>query len=326
MEAEWLCLKENLRPALSTLALMPDSSHFFESSEQHHLTIYHVKKDQLNFFQKKDLLVVDRLESDKNYQQVLWVPTQNKCESLGLLAKGLELLSDDGWLIFSCANDRGAKSYMSHLKKIFPQAEFESKHKCRYAMLFKNQAKGREQLQEWSDAYKMQKNDWGYFSFPGIYGWNKIDRGSELLLETLPDLSGVGADLGAGYGYLSCEIFKSNNLEKMYLVENDLRALMCSRENLASYTCDFFWKDIRGEELEIKNVDFVVMNPPFHQADDIDYALGRSFIHQAKTILKKNGRLFMVANQFLAYEDLLLECFGGFKKVLQKDGFKVLHA
>ena len=48
------------------------------------------------------------------------------------------------------------------------------------------------------------------YSKPGIYGWQKIDRGSALLIEQLSDvLASMArapkrlADLGCGYGYLS---------------------------------------------------------------------------------------------------------------------------
>ena len=44
--------------------------------------------------------------------------------------------------------------------------------------------------------------DLGLWSQPGVFSWDRIDPGSALLAQGLPHLSGDGADLGCGVGFL----------------------------------------------------------------------------------------------------------------------------
>lgn len=49
--------------------------------------------------------------------------------------------------------------------------------------------------------------DGRFVSRPGVFAWDRIDPASALLVEHLPTtLAGHGADLGAGFGYLSAEV------------------------------------------------------------------------------------------------------------------------
>ena len=49
----------------------------------------------------------------------------------------------------------------------------------------------------------------GLWSQPGVFSWNRIDPGSALLAQTLPALSGKGADFGCGVGYLAHTVLAS---------------------------------------------------------------------------------------------------------------------
>lgn len=265
---------------------------------------------------------------------VLFVPTRQRVESLALLARGLLNLAENGVLMFACANTQGAGGFVSHLKEVFPQIEVESSRKCRWialpAALVGDAA--RSALTGWLRAAgKTTVEGTEFVSLPGIYGWNKIDRGSELLIDTLPDLEGPGADLGAGYGYLSHRVLsRSRRVTSLKLVEADQRALACARENLEPWNglCDFLWLDVTAPACRrsLDRLSWIVMNPPFHAGSRTNVELGHEFIKTAASALNPGGTLFMVANAFLAYEDLLQSMFTRVERVLTQDGFKVLHA
>ena len=52
---------------------------------------------------------------------------------------------------------------------------------------------------------------------PGIFGWDKIDQGSKLLINHISnDLYGHGADFGCGYGFLSDYLLKNNSKIKSF--------------------------------------------------------------------------------------------------------------
>ena len=68
------------------------------------------------------------------------------------------------------------------------------------------------------------------------------------------------------------------------------------------------------------------MNPPFHQGRAADPSLGRKFIQAASRLLTPQGKLWMVANRHLPYENTMTECFRNVDTIAMDAGFKVFHA
>lgn len=263
------------------------------------------------------------------YDLAICVPTRQRIESLALIAHAWLSLKPEGRLLFACSNDQGARGYLSYLKEVFPELEAESKSKCRYALLGPAHRQRPEILQRWIEAAKPQTiPDTKLVGAPGIFGWNKVDRGSELLMEVVPPLSGTGADIGSGYGYLSHSVLsRSPEVASIHLIEAEARALECARINLASFQekCQFHWLDVTKEPLP-QQLDWVVMNPPFHEGQATNAQLGQFFIDVAARSLRAGGDLYLVANQFLAYEGILDRHFKTNNRLVENDGFKVIHA
>ena len=164
-------------------------------------------------------------------------------------------------------------------------------------------------------------------SQPGLYGWDKIDAGSSLLAQHLPDsFSGEVADFGCGYGYLSREISRRLNGQALHCIDNDRRAVAACKQNLTQGTkAHFHWLDLEQEGLPCK-VQTVVTNPPFHQEAKSKPELGIQFLEKASKALVNDGQLWMVANCSLNYEDCLEALFESHREVARKNGFKVLWA
>ena len=74
------------------------------------------------------------------------------------------------------------------------------------------------------------------------------------------------------------------------------------------------------------DLDFVVMNPPFHDGGAEDRRLGQAFIRQAAAMLKKGGVLWLVANRHLPYEADITAAFKRSRPVADKGGYKVIEA
>lgn len=266
---------------------------------------------------------------------ILMVATRQRQETLGYIAKALLTMGPETRFIFACANAQGAPGFMSQIKELNSDLEIESGNKCRLVDLRRSDIRHPEILQTWlADAGAAFVAGTEFHTVPGIYGWNKVDRGSELLASTLPALSGIGYDLGAGYGYLSHAVLSADQnfaVEKVHLVEADRRALACAQENLQPWAgrAEFHWRDVVGERTELlggARADWIVMNPPFHEGRSTDADLGGEFISTAAQLLKKDGQLFLVANSFLPYEKIMAERFRKSSRVLETDGFKVIHA
>jgi 16S rRNA (guanine1207-N2)-methyltransferase len=161
---------------------------------------------------------------------------------------------------------------------------------------------------------------------PGIFSWDRLDPGTALLLANLPPLKGRGADLGCGLGILSRAILGSPAVTALTLVEVDRRAVEMAQRNVADPRATIVWADIRAAGTVPGSLDFVVMNPPFHDGGTEDQALGRTFIARAAEALRKGGTLWLVANAHLPYETALGAAFRDVSVTIQAGGYRVYEA
>lgn len=168
----------------------------------------------------------------------------------------------------------------------------------------------------------------GFVTRPGVFSADGVDPASALLAQSLPDdLGAVVADLGAGWGYLSSEILKRASVKELFLVEADHVALGCARQNITDPRAVFDWADVLvwpGPKTRARGLDCVVMNPPFHTGRAADPSLGQGFIETAAQRLAPSGRLYMVANRHLPYENLLTQRFGRVEEIGGDGRFKIL--
>jgi 16S rRNA (guanine1207-N2)-methyltransferase len=165
----------------------------------------------------------------------------------------------------------------------------------------------------------------GFVTRPGVFSADGPDKGSVALLDALPALSGHVVDLGAGWGYLSRAILASDAVTALDIVEADLTALDCARENVTDPRAAFHWADATRFRPK-QPADVVVSNPPFHTGRAGDPGLGRGFIRAAAAMLAPSGIFWMVANRHLPYEDTLAEQFREVEAVGGTPGFKVVRA
>jgi 16S rRNA (guanine1207-N2)-methyltransferase len=166
---------------------------------------------------------------------------------------------------------------------------------------------------------------------PGMFSPDHVDPGSRFLADNLPDgISGDGADFGAGWGYLAVELMsRSNAVSRLDLYEADFEALEAARGNIAAagsgMRTGFFWRDLLSEPVE-RRYDFIVMNPPFHTGRAADPAIGKGMIAAAARALKPGGRLDLVANRQLPYEQVLAKEFRKVGETARDARYKVLWA
>jgi 16S rRNA (guanine1207-N2)-methyltransferase len=163
------------------------------------------------------------------------------------------------------------------------------------------------------------------WSQPGVFAWDRIDGGSALLAQTLPPMKGAGADLGCGYGALATVVLRSSAVTALRLVDTDRRAVEAAKRNVEDARASFDWADVRTLEGE-GNLDFIVMNPPFHDGGAEDRRLGQAFIRKAAGMLRKGGVLWLVANRHLPYEAELKEAFKRVAPAGDGGGYKLFEA
>lgn len=166
----------------------------------------------------------------------------------------------------------------------------------------------------------------GLWTQPGVFSWDRIDPGTALLVKHLPPLSGEGADLGAGLGVLAHAVLASPKVQALTLVDLDRRAVEAARRNVDDPRARVLWADVRTLGESLTGLDFVVMNPPFHDGGAEDRALGVAFIAAAARALRKGGDCWLVANRHLPYEAPLQAHFGQFRPIAETGGYKIYEA
>jgi 16S rRNA (guanine1207-N2)-methyltransferase len=162
-------------------------------------------------------------------------------------------------------------------------------------------------------------------SQPGVFSWDRPDPGSALLARHLGGLAGEGADLGCGVGVLALAVLASPKVTALHLADIDRRAIAAARRNVADPRARFLQADLREPAPSLSNLDFVVINPPFHDGGEEDRGLGQAFIRRAAASLRRGGVLRLVANIGLPYEATLAEAFDQARRLEQAGGYKVLE-
>jgi 16S rRNA (guanine1207-N2)-methyltransferase len=259
--------------------------------------------------------------------------TKYKEETLYHLARATSLLAPGGMLVVAAANELGAPSLEKRCGELIGGVASYSKHKCRVFWGRKDPSGLNGDLRDaWLDLGRLRKIEGTELvAQPGVFSWKAIDPGSRLLAEHLPEgLAGRGADLGAGYGYLGHALLsRPHGVAEWHLFEAELKALDAARRNLAGFASTtalhYHWCDVTAGLPEAP-FDFILMNPPFHTGRDAEPGLGRAFIRAAVAALKPDGRLYLVANRHLPYEEELRAGGCGFERLAGGESYKVIEA
>lgn len=285
-------------------------------------------------------LCVREPDAGETFPLVLVLPRRQRDERRASFARALRHLAPGGTVLASVANVEGARSAESDLARLAGPVRTLSRHRCRAFWAAPDPASvDRGLLEAWLALDAPQEIAGGHVSRPGLFAWDRVDRGSALLAECLPaDLEGRVADLGAGYGYLGAQVVaRCPRVDALDLYEAERCALEPARINVQralhvameqhgrrGLALDVRWHDVT---LGLPNrYDAIVSNPPFHQGRAGLPQLGQAFIGAAADALHAGGRLLLVANLHLPYEASLRARFRELRTLAERDGFKVIEA
>ena len=240
-----------------------------------------------------------------------------------VLAQALRVLAPGGRLVAFAPKDKGGSRLKKALERFGCQVEEEARRHHRFCDVVRPE--GLRGLEEAIAAGAPRiVEGLGLWSQPGVFSWDRVDAGTALLLGCLPELKGRGADLGAGIGVLAHRVLGSSAVTELVVVELDRRAVEAARRNLDDPRVRLVWDDVR--QVALADLDFVVMNPPFHDGGNEDRSLGQAFVAAAAAALRKGGRLWLTANRHLPYEAPLAAAFSRVDLRADTGGYKVYEA
>ena len=268
----------------------------------------------------------DALESveQASFDQLAMLAPPGVAERRYALALALRALKPGGWLTALAAKDKGGSRLKKELEGFGGVVSETSKAHHRICACERPvEIAGLEAAVAAGAPRRIEP--YGLWSQPGVFSWDRLDPGTALLMQALPSLAGQGADFGCGIGYLGRAVLAAPAVKHLALIDIDRRAIDCARRNFDDPRVEFHWADVGGGAVPLADLNFVVMNPPFHDSGAEDRGLGQTFIRRAAALLKKGGVLWLVANRHLPYEPVLGELFAAVAVRAEANGFKVFE-
>jgi 16S rRNA (guanine1207-N2)-methyltransferase len=253
--------------------------------------------------------------------------TRTRAESLGNVARGLEMLETGGLLVVTGAKTDGVDSLARQVAKVLPlDGQFTKSHGRVFWLT--RPATVPTQVAEWAEAATPRANGAGFLTAPGMFSPEHPDPGSIRLADAFDgQWKGLVADLGAGWGWLAKQALeKCPKITRIDLFEAEATALEASRSNLSDPRAEFIWSDASTLRATTEPYDIVICNPPFHHGRAAQPEIGAGFIAAAARILKPYGRLLLVANRQLPYEAELDARFRIVRRLSGDGAFKVIAA
>ncbi len=160
----------------------------------------------------------------------------------------------------------------------------------------------------------------------GTFSKGHLDEGSRLLIDTVPSLSGIGADIGCGWGAMGLCLAAKNPEAQFIMVDVNERAVELAKKNAENnrlQNVTVYGSDILANVPG--NLDFCVTNPPIRAGKQTVYA----FFTQAFDKLKSGGALYIVIRKQQGAPSAIkfLQTLYSEVKVLEKEsGFWIVEA
>lgn len=265
---------------------------------------------------------------------ILYRVSKERATSHHVINCARTLLKPSATLLLSGQKNDGIKTYVKQAGQLFDDSVSTEKNGNAYtATIQLNQLDGGAlDDKDYPQLRPVQtKVNLTFQSKPGIFGWNKIDLGSQFLVDYLAEfLAGFKKpprsvlDLGCGYGYLSLQAMEQG-FERLVATDNNAAALLATRENLGvidKASWDVIGADAGNQISE--TFDTILCNPPFHSGFAIDGALSIKFLSNTKRLLKKSGKALFVVNSFIPLEHKATNYFDHINLLTSNGSFKLI--
>ncbi|MDG1693638.1 MAG: methyltransferase [Porticoccaceae bacterium] len=270
-----------------------------------------------------------------SFDGLLYRVSKERATSHHVINQAAKVLKPKGTLLLAGEKNDGLKSYVKQAGNLFADpVNAEKNGKAYIASIALNPVK----IEPLNDKNYPQlrsiqlSDDLCLQSKPGIFGWDKIDRGSAFLIDHLPQFLGQYKnapqsllDLGCGYGYIAYSASQFG-FNRILATDNNAAALSAVQENLKSLK-DIEWGALAtdaGDKID-EQFDTILCNPPFHSGFSVDDQLAIKFLSQTKRLLNRSGQALFVVNTFIPLEHKAKAYFEQVDVIANNGSFKLIN-
>ncbi|MFD2631772.1 class I SAM-dependent methyltransferase [Idiomarina piscisalsi] len=173
--------------------------------------------------------------------------------------------------------------------------------------------------------YELNGHTESFTTLPGVFSQTHIDPATLLLLNTLSEKPlGQVLDFACGAGVITSALRQS--AEHLTACDVNPMAIAASTMTFAQQGIEVDLRLADGLPDNLGVYDTIVSNPPFHTGQKTDYTIARKFLSSARKHLKKNGALYIVANRFLPWPEVIEEHFGHCETLVDDGRYRVYEA
>ncbi|WHI52910.1 methyltransferase [Microbulbifer sp. MLAF003] len=268
-------------------------------------------------------------ELDRNYRRIVYSVSKEKAVVHHIINQAPHFLGEGGELVLLGGKQSGIKSYAAKVAERLGTAKQLQKHGNDYSSTNRVDHPSAEELVGELDYPQLRSLPElnGLYSKPGLFGWNKIDKGSALLAQQftteLPKPGARVVDLGCGYGYLSAQLAPLGEFHFTGTDNNAAALLACEKNFRELGIKGVVLPSDAGSELEGGIADLVLCNPPFHQGFQVEGDLTDRFLQHSARILKITGSALFVVNEFIPLAKKGPHYFSDVRLITKEKGFCV---
>ncbi len=264
---------------------------------------------------------------DASFDTVVLFYPKSKVQLAFTLAQIKSAISDTTNVFVTGDNKGGIKSLSSHAQKLGLNAnKLDNAKHCLWFSLHGDFA----QLKA-PTAISFTVNAAGeqlaVHSYPGVFNHGKLDIGTALLLDNLPDIGkGKVLDFACGCGVIGAMLKRKNPAIELFCSDISSLAVKATELTLTANKLVGTVSAADGLPATPKQFDCIVSNPPFHTGIKTDYSIVEAFISQSAARLSNNGSLTIVANAHLKYQEVLEQSFKTVNVKAKANGFVIYRA
>lgn len=265
-----------------------------------------------------------------SFDSLLFRVSKERASSHHVINQAAKLLKPNGQLLLTGEKNDGLKTYVKQACKLFSDKTAAEKHGAHYLASVQLHDTDQPPLDDKNYSQTRPIKGLSLDSKPGIFGWEKIDRGSAFLIEHLPQFltrhitaPKTLLDLGCGYGYLSAQA-SSYGFTQIVATDNNAAALIATAINFQRLEINS--QVVAGDAGDQINqrFDMVLCNPPFHQGFSIDGDMTVKFLSAAKRLLATTGQALFVVNNFIPLEHKAKDYFRYIEVLANSGSFKLV--